>query len=72
MPIGTKGCMPTSTILAGAADMPAEELVAAIYEAMALELDVVGVGDILEAKRKAIETLDLESRVVALEQERRR
>jgi hypothetical protein len=32
-------------ILAGAVEMSAEELVAAIYQAMALELNVVGRGD---------------------------
>ena len=32
-------------ILAGATEMPAEELVTAIYQAMALEVDVVGRGD---------------------------
>jgi hypothetical protein len=32
-------------ILASAVEMPAEELVTLIYEAMALELDVDGVGD---------------------------
>ena len=32
-------------ILASAVEMPAEELVTLIYEAMALELDVVGIGD---------------------------
>jgi hypothetical protein len=32
-------------LLAGAAEMPAEELVTAIYHAMALELAVVGLGD---------------------------
>jgi hypothetical protein len=32
-------------VLAGAAEMPAEDLVTAIYQAMALELNVVSVGD---------------------------
>ena len=32
-------------ILASAVEMPADDLVTLIYEAMALELDVVGVGD---------------------------
>ena len=36
-------------VLASAAEMPAEELATMIYEAMALELDVVGTGDSFSA-----------------------
>ncbi|MGD9885356.1 MAG: DUF5681 domain-containing protein [Reyranella sp.] len=66
-----------------ALDLPAIDTAANIVSALGAVADAVGAGDltpdegqavtvILEAKRRAIETAELESRVSALEQERRK
>ena len=64
-------------------DLPKIETAADLVAALGLVADAVGIGDItpdegqavsavLETKRRAIETVELETRIAALEQEKRK